>query len=51
MLTQFTELSEILGPIDINQLREGRYIRREQGKLPTARLAFLDRSSRQTRQS
>ena len=28
--------------IDINQLRDGRYIRREQGKLPTARLAFLD---------
>ena len=42
MLTRFTEPSEILGPIDINQLREGRYIRREQGKLPTARLAFLD---------
>ena len=42
MLTRFTEPSEIIGPIDINQLREGRYIRREQGKLPTARLAFLD---------
>src|SRR5215468_1583904 len=42
MLTRFTEPSEILGPIDINQLRDGRYIRREQGKLPTARLAFLD---------
>src|SRR5262249_44132148 len=28
--------------IDISQLREGRYVRREQGKLPTARLAFLD---------
>jgi MoxR-like ATPase len=42
MLTRFTEPSEILGPIDINLLREGRYIRREQGKLPTARLAFLD---------
>ncbi len=42
MLTRFTEPSEILGPIDINQLRAGRYIRREQGKLPTARLAFLD---------
>jgi len=42
MLTRFTEPSEIVGPIDINQLREGRYIRREQGKLPTARLAFLD---------
>ncbi len=42
MLTRFTEPSEILGPIDISQLREGRYLRREQGKLPTARLAFLD---------
>jgi MoxR-like ATPase len=42
MLTRFTEPSEILGPIDINQLREGHYVRREQGKLPTARLAFLD---------
>jgi MoxR-like ATPase len=42
MLTRFTEPSEVLGPIDINQLREGRYIRREHGKLPTARLVFLD---------
>src|SRR5262245_19482490 len=42
MLTRFTEPSEIIGPIDINQLRDGRYVRREQGKLPTAQLAFLD---------
>src|ERR1700726_4878299 len=42
MLTRFTEPSEIIGPIDIAKLREGQYIRREQGKLPTARLAFLD---------
>lgn len=42
MLTRFTEPSEIIGPIDINLLREGRYVRREQGKLPTARVAFLD---------
>jgi MoxR-like ATPase len=42
MLTRFTEPSEIIGPIDINLLREGRYVRREQGKLPTARMAFLD---------
>src|SRR5215467_10954846 len=42
MLTRFTEPSEVIGPIDIGQLREGRYVRREQGKLPTARLAFLD---------
>src|SRR4051812_35970193 len=42
MLTRFTEPSEVIGPIDISLLREGRYVRREQGKLPTARLAFLD---------
>src|SRR5271163_3646274 len=42
MLTRFTEPSEIIGPIDINMLREGNYVRRVQGKLPTARLAFLD---------
>ena len=42
MLTRFTEPSEVLGPTDVNLLREGRYVRREQGKLPTARLVFLD---------
>jgi MoxR-like ATPase len=42
MLTRFTEPSEIIGPIDINLLREGRYIRLVKGKLPTARIAFLD---------
>jgi hypothetical protein len=24
----------VLGPIDINELRSGRYLRREKGKLP-----------------
>jgi MoxR-like ATPase len=42
MLTRFTEPSEVIGPIDINLLREGRYVRRERGKLPTATLVFLD---------
>jgi MoxR-like ATPase len=42
LLTRFTEPSEVLGPIDINLLRQGRYIRREKGKLPTAKLVFLD---------
>src|SRR5262249_25120150 len=42
MLTRFTEPAEIIGPIDINLLRDGRYVRREQGKLPTAQVAFLD---------
>src|SRR5271163_5032990 len=38
MLTRFTEPSEIIGPIDISKLREGRYIRREQGKQKSTRL-------------
>lgn len=42
MLTKFTEPSEIVGPIDINQLKDGRYIRRVSGKLPEARIVFLD---------
>jgi MoxR-like ATPase len=42
MLTRFTEPSEIIGAIDIQELRAGKYIRRKSGKLPTARLAFLD---------
>lgn len=42
LLTRFTEPSEVLGPIDINELRSGKYLRRERGKLPTARLVFLD---------
>ncbi|MEZ4408697.1 MAG: AAA family ATPase [Polyangiales bacterium] len=42
MLTKFTEPSEILGPIDIDLLKQGRFIRRTRGKLPEARVAFLD---------
>ncbi len=42
MLTRFTEPSEIIGAIDVKELREGKYIRRKEGKLPTAKLAFLD---------
>src|SRR5437660_2528579 len=42
MLTRFTEPSEIIGAIDIAELREGKYLRRTDGKLPEARIAFLD---------
>lgn len=42
MLTKFTEPSEILGPIDIEKLKEGRFLRRVAGMLPTAKVAFLD---------
>ncbi|MBX2803526.1 MAG: AAA family ATPase [Myxococcales bacterium] len=42
MLTKFTEPSEILGPIDLERLKEGRFVRRTQGKLPEAKVVFLD---------
>lgn len=42
MLTRFTEPGEIIGVIDIKQMKEGKYIRKKQGKLPTASIAFLD---------
>lgn len=42
MLTRFTEPSEVFGPVDVNELRAGRYLRRVSGKLPTAPLVFLD---------
>ncbi len=42
MLTKFTEPSEILGPIDIALLKKGRYVRRIEGRLPTAKIVFLD---------
>jgi MoxR-like ATPase len=42
MLTKFTEPSEILGPIDLELLKQGRFVRRTRGKLPQAKVAFLD---------
>jgi len=42
MLTKFTEPGEIIGPIDIGQLKDGRYLRKTGGKLPDCRIAFLD---------
>jgi len=42
MLTKFTEPSEIIGPIDLEALKEGRYVRRVAGKLPHAKIVFLD---------
>jgi len=42
MLTKFTEPSEIIGPIDVGQLKDGRYWRKVGGKLPECRIAFLD---------
>ncbi len=42
MLTKFTEPSEVMGPVDLNALKEGKFIRRTTGHLPEARVAFLD---------
>jgi len=42
MLTKFTEPNELLGPIDIERLKAGEYFRRTEGKLPVARIVFLD---------
>lgn len=42
MLTKFSEPGEIIGPVDITQLKEGRYLRKTGGKLPQCRIAFLD---------
>ena len=42
MLTEFSEPSELLGALDLTGLRDGRFTRRSEGKLPVARVAFLD---------
>ncbi|MCJ8346034.1 MoxR family ATPase [bacterium] len=42
MLTKFTEPSEIIGPLDLKRLKVGEFYRRIEGKLPSAKLVFLD---------
>jgi len=41
-LTRFTEPSEILGPLDLKRMKAGEFFRRVSGKLPEAKIAFLD---------
>ncbi|MEK7483186.1 MAG: AAA family ATPase [Planctomycetota bacterium] len=42
MLTKFTEPNEIIGPIDIEKMKKGFYLRKIEGKLPLAQIVFLD---------
>ncbi len=42
LLTRYSEPNEILGPLDLQALKEGRYIHKTEGKLPTAEMIFID---------
>lgn len=42
LLTRHTTPEEIFGPANLAKLREGEYVRVTDGKLPVARIAFLD---------
>jgi len=42
LLTKYTEPAELFGPLDINALKDGKYIRITTHKLPEAEVVFLD---------
>jgi len=42
LLSRFTEPDELLGPLDVNALRQGEYRRITSGRMPDAHVVFLD---------
>ncbi|ACJ74987.1 MoxR protein [Thermosipho africanus H17ap60334] len=42
LLTKFTEPSEVLGPLNISELKKGKYVINTKNKLPEANVVFLD---------
>jgi len=42
LLTKFTEPDELIGPLDIAALKQGKYVRITRNKLPDADIVFLD---------
>ncbi|BCU68390.1 AAA family ATPase [Sulfolobales archaeon HS-7] len=42
LLTKYTEPAELFGALDINSLREGKYMRITKDRLPESEIAFLD---------